>query len=1078
VFEEGGEEVSAEVLADILDPTKIRGHATFGVKAKFQEYGSNSRLKFKVSFYIRTAPQVEFRRVEVIAKVEGLSRLIVSLNVYEGQSLLYSKQYSRLYQPLRRAIVAFGRREVVEDAARSLESALYAGADIILDPFTDAQTESALSTLQQTASGQTFRFLPPIQRRPHALYAESSGYYAVQNFLLEIATHAEADAVEASFVLRYIAPSLVDRQRSRVVRLGEYGFPNYVFIDNRANRWSIQNLFEVEGALKWANASPAWNWIRVQQNRQFAGLFNLTPIGCLAVGDNSCSNCILLRDWHIHVEEIFPLELSNRSIRQSFDSAVEEAISRAGATGIRIDEQALRDAASIVLTALQRAFIDSQGRPRVAELYKFQEESLIEGLSALILGEHRVLVLQARTAGGKTLAFLLPLLIYTVYLKLVSADAPGVKALLFYPTTALQNDQAATIFQLLWYANQALQQQHMNVVTLGMLHGYTPKRVRSGGQPHTELRLRCPICGARLVISWTPVQGVAGLRTEELLCSNSQCTINSPSSPEHDLLRRTLRVTREAIYSDPPDVLIANPDIINARLTLAGREDPDALTVIGKRAYVCERCGTPHDITGRPRKCRECNYNSLKRVSPTHPRIIVVDEAHLLRGGFGTQVSHVLTRLEQAIRQIHRLPDSWRPVYFISSATLNNPRKRAEELTASDSANIVEISAKQIEQEQPTNRVHVFIMPKLYSPEATSTRIIEALYADASALEARYKATYNSMLNQLKRLLFSGGGTPTPASLIFVNRISEANELVGHIRSLVPRIRANGHTTDYNYDKVRVEDEFSRGDLDAIVATKGLEVGVDFDRVDVGVIYGMPFYISDYTQRIGRIGRRQHSMIYNIFMPDKPIDHFYYRNWRLLSDGALRDVHMRSEAYRIERENPEALRRAGQRIVLDMMSIESGSGRVISSSIRQHGQQVAAFLQRIFNNLSSYVSLALRTSSSGASNIALQSAQDFLSLIQRNVNIHLNIRRAISSGLERTLRQLRNLRSLEAEAEYDFVPIPDPDVRSRPRGMLYAFRHAMQGQVISYRGSYFTVIDCRGDSLGVYPSTSTSQNGG
>lgn len=61
-----------------------------------------------------------------------------------------------------------------------------------------------------------------------------------------------------------------------------------------------------------------------------------------------------------------------------------------------------------------------------------------------------------------------------------------------------------------------------------------------------------------------------------------------------------IRGSRDAIYSSPPDLLIANPDIINARLTLMGREDPAALTIFGKPAYICPRCGYVYDKNINP----------------------------------------------------------------------------------------------------------------------------------------------------------------------------------------------------------------------------------------------------------------------------------------------------------------------------------------------------------------------------------------------------------------------------------------------------------------------------------------------
>jgi len=1048
--EEGEGDFIPEVLADLLDPTKIRGHATHGVVATFRKLGEDFVISMETSFVIRKAPPVEFKKVNVfIVLRRNRAEVRVVINDEQGKEIYSTERHIDFSHTPFRAIIAVGWHDVVSEAADTISKALYPGSIII--ELTDDNLIKALSTAEATRDGQKFLFSPPIKSGE---YADSQNYFVVQNFLCEIEIAERSNELKTAFILRYIAPALIDRNRWKLVRLSELGFPTYAFIGDRRNRWSVQHLLEVESKLGWENVEPAWGWTREINGRRYAGLHDLIPIGALAVEDDICNltkNCLLIRDWHIEVEKIYPMRKSRNTIDQSFREIGENLISYARSSGLKINEEALRRALHIVAEALKATF------PNITNLYEFQEQALYEGLKALITGTHRAFVLQARTAGGKTLAFMLPILVYITYTKLIGADEEGVKALLFYPTTALQNDQAATIFRVLWHANYVLYREKSKVISLGMLHGHTPRResIERMVAEERELRLRCPLCGQRLVISWETIEGTK-ISRETIKCSNNSCQINNPDSFEYKLLQLTVRGSRDAIYSSPPDLLIANPDIINARLTLMGQEDPASLTVLGKPSYICKRCGYIHDSETRPRKCDRCGSTELQYARFAYPKIIVIDEAHLLRGAFGAQVSHVLTRLEQALRKLNSLPEDWRPIYFISSATLNNPRERTRELIATDLSNIVEISAEREETEEQTLRIHVFIMPKLYSPEATTARIVEAVYLSPSAIFGA--SSFDAYLEQLRKNLF---GERKPAMLIFVNRIMEANELLSFIRSFAYNARSDGHTTDYQADRVRVEDEFSRGNLDILVATSGLEVGVDFDRVDIGIIYGMPFYVSDYTQRIGRIGRRQHSIIFNVFMPDKPIDHFYYRNYRLLSDGTLRDTHMRSEAYRINRENPEAVRRSAQRAVLDMLSIRVGVAKLLSRSIiaqnRKFESEVMGVLNSIESEIKSYLQQALRISSIDHS---VNVAKQFVGALRKLVKTHGRLDKAID-GLGPELSRLHSLRTLEPEVKYKFNPINE----ERSRDMMYAFRHALPGQIISYRGNFYTIETSSGENI-------------
>lgn len=197
-------------------------------------------------------------------------------------------------------------------------------------------------------------------------------------------------------------------------------------------------------------------------------------------------------------------------------------------------------------------------------------------------------------------------------------------------------------------------------------------------------------------------------------------------------------------------------------------------------------------------------------------------------------------------------------------------------------------------------------------------------------------------------------------------------------------------------------------------------------------------------------------------MPDKPIDHFYYKNWKLLSDGMLRDIHMRCEAYRINRENPEAVRRAAQRTVLDMISIMQDTGKILYISIMARGRrfesEVMGFLNQIESKISNYLPLALRLSDCQQ---VVAIARQFIDRIRNNIRVHGTLSNAIRKGLGAELRQLHSLRSLEPEVIYIFNPVNE----KRDRNTVYAFRHSLPGQIISYRSSFYVVESFSGETI-------------
>lgn len=1092
--EEGDEEeLTPEALAELQDPLKTRGHATHGIDFTLKKFDNSSSVSMETKFYIRKAPPAEFKLVDIKAEIDAEKlRVKIAVRDDDGRTL-YDSQWKQVSfkQEQLQVIFAFGWPDVVREAARYVKETLYPNSEIV--EISDKEFIEVISTADRTKNGEKFYFAPDIKNGKNSIKKpDSESYFAVQNFIYEVEASKKSSSIHATLILRYIAPVMISRQTLKLCRLGsDLGFPTYIYISDNRDRWSVSHLMEVESRLRWkGSAQPEWSWLQEEKSRKFAGLQGLMPIGAIAVEDDECkqsNNCIIIRDWHIETEKIPPVKKSPHSIEESFRRVEQRLTEELKSSGLRVDEKALEESFDIVLKALK----SSPYNPN--RLYEFQEKALFEGLKSLMSDRHKAIVLQARTAGGKTLAFLLPIVIYTVYSKLAEtsrekAGGKGVKAIFFYPTIALQNDQASNIFKLLWNVNKELKQRtndYSRVVSLGFLHGFVSKR--SGGGYEQELRLTCPLCGSRLQLNWKEIPDSKNKKIfrEVIKCSKTSCVINDEKSADQQLLSLMLRASREAIYSDPPDLLITNPDIINARLTLMGEEDPDSLTILGKPAFICHTCGAVYDRDTRPKKCEVCGSTSISqdKVTFSYPKIIVVDEAHLLRGAFGAQVSHLLTRLEQVIRKLNGLQSSWRPIYFVSSATLNNPEARVKELIAGDQRSIVVISAEPDEHEDEheddnTNkRIHVFIMPKLYSPDATLSRIVEAIYSDEiSALAVEKKKDLNEQLGLIRRGLFRKRSEGKPSMLVFVNKISEANELLNYIRHIAPKVNSNGHTTDYDKDRARVEDDFSRGNLDVIVATRGLEVGVDFDRVDIGVIYGMPFYISDYTQRIGRIGRRQHSIIFNLFMPDKPVDHFYYRNWKLLSDGFLRDEHMRSEAYKISRENPEAVRRSAKRSVLDMISTKANSGFLIKQSINAEGgkyrQEIMNLISIPDSDLEDFLKNSLKLENIPEE--AFSAAKNFLDDMGKKIKDYTSIRKLLKDddALKIQYGQLESLRTIEPETKYKYRII---EKEERERNLFYSFRHCLPGQIISYRGIFYVIDTFKGNPLNIFIQRINSQ---
>jgi DEAD/DEAH box helicase domain-containing protein len=232
-------------------------------------------------------------------------------------------------------------------------------------------------------------------------------------------------------------------------------------------------------------------------------------------------------------------------------------------------------------------------------------------------------------------------------------------------------------------------------------------------------------------------------------------------------------------------------------------------------------------------------------------RYVVIDELHVLRGIFGTHVSHLLRRLR---RLCHHYGSD--PTFIFCSATIGRPGRLAGDLCGVD---VIEVC------DDGSPRAPRWFL--LANPHATTE------FSSGHALTA----------GMVSQLIGSGHRTIT-----FCRSRKGTEVVAAAVRRELPERLARAvrpYRGGYLPDERReIEDELFRGDLLGVVATPALELGVDIGGLDACVLNGFPSTIASMWQQAGRAGRGRDDSYVVLIAGDDQLDQWLVQHPRELFD--------------------------------------------------------------------------------------------------------------------------------------------------------------------------------------------------
>jgi DEAD/DEAH box helicase domain-containing protein len=251
-------------------------------------------------------------------------------------------------------------------------------------------------------------------------------------------------------------------------------------------------------------------------------------------------------------------------------------------------------------------------------------------------------------------------------------------------------------------------------------------------------------------------------------------------------------------------------------------------------------------------------------------RYVVVDEAHVYRGVFGSHVANVLRRL----RRLARIYGA-EPQFVLASATIANPRELAHALLGVDATLVGDDAAPRAER-----------TIALWNPE-----LIDAeLGLRASALGDAARLLAGLVQRELRTICFA----KSRKAAELVHRMAADRVGTETAKRLAP-YRA-GYTPGQRRD---IERRLVEGDLLGVSATDALELGIDIGLLDCAISVGFPGTVASLRQQWGRAGRRGHGLAVLVASEDA-LDQYFMREPETLVGRSV-------EAAILDHANPRVL---------------------------------------------------------------------------------------------------------------------------------------------------------------------------
>lgn len=525
----------------------------------------------------------------------------------------------------------------------------------------------------------------------------------------------------------------------------------------------------------------------------------------------------------------------------------------------------------------------------------FQIVFIVSEIPDIVNEENRGIcdLLHVKTGGGKSEAYF-GIVLFTAFYDRIRGKEFGVTAITKFPLRMLSVQQLQRIAVLFIFAEEIRKEEKLKgdpfsiAYFVGSQEDEFPRHNRSirrsienAKKDETEIPGKiineCPICGGEVILDVDEAQ-------EVIIHKCKQC----------DRIFR-LYYSDDEIYRMLPTFIVATVDKF-AGISMNRR----IKSLFGGKIDKAD-CGhgfIPHNDTcefeeGRRKHCRSPG-KEFKVKFNTGPTLIIQDEMHLVREGFGTIDSHFETLTETlqeemggqkfknivmtatvtgAKNQIKNLYNKGLNIFPPKLQDADNKDFFFEQLVDDNNENMIQRKIIGLKPNSVNTRIVLHIIRYI-------TDFIEYVENDKENFSNKHgieSGNLDDILALYKTMLTYHNKKENVHTINFhmddyVNKLSEYD--------VESRPLTGDNDLDYIKETIAQVNEFDEEEqLHAVHATNIVSHGVDIDRWNLMIFEGMPRSTAEYIQSLSRVGRKYYGIVFLTFDSRRTRDLSFFKHF-------------------------------------------------------------------------------------------------------------------------------------------------------------------------------------------------------